>query len=43
MTTDEIERTLARAIAAGILPPSANLPRREAHPWPVTLLNGFGA
>lgn len=37
------DRLLARAIAAGLLPPEACLPPRERRPWPVVLLTALGA
>lgn len=41
--SDPLDRTLAAAIAAGILPADAARPADEARPWPVVLLTALGA
>ena len=41
--SDALDRTLAAAIAAGVLPPDAARPNEEARPWPVVLLTALGA
>ena len=41
--SDPLDRTLAAAIAAGVLPPDAARPGEDARPWPVVLLTALGA
>jgi uncharacterized membrane-anchored protein len=41
--SDAIDRTLAAAIAAGVLPPDATRPGEDTRPWPVVLLTALGA
>jgi uncharacterized membrane-anchored protein len=41
--SDPLDRTLAAAMAAGVLPPDAARPDEDARPWPVVLLTALGA
>ena len=41
--SDPLDRTLAAAIAACVLPPDATRPGEDARPWPVVLLTALGA
>ncbi|MEY8878944.1 MAG: DUF4401 domain-containing protein, partial [Leptothrix sp. (in: b-proteobacteria)] len=43
MSADRLDTLLARAIAAGLLPPEAARPDQAERPWPVLLLTALGA
>lgn len=43
MSALRLEQVLQRAMASGVLPPTASPPAQDVRPWPVVLLTGLGA
>ncbi|HUG24536.1 GDYXXLXY domain-containing protein [Piscinibacter sp.] len=43
MSGEQLDRIVRRAIAAGLLPASAQPPQQDSRPWPIVLLTALGA